>query len=119
MLTKGTRIRGTVITVACSFLMLGSFTTNVGQVSVAGETMGIGSMTGENRQEDVLSGSERPFTGMSEGNPGEKTHKRSKRLVPVLAGLVLTGVTLWSAGCETEKRYRDGSSEKTFRGVRS
>ncbi|WP_149453442.1 hypothetical protein [Pasteuria penetrans] len=112
MFSKGTRIRKTIITFACFSVMMGSFTANVGQVSAAGETMDIGSMTRENHLEDVLSGSERPFTGMSEENPGEKTHKRSKRLVPLL--LVGAAVTLWVAGCEgeVEKKNPDGSSVK-------
>ncbi|WP_149452847.1 hypothetical protein [Pasteuria penetrans] len=75
MFSKGTCIRKTVITVACFSAMLGSFTTNVGPVSAVEETIGIGSMTGENRQENVLSGSEQPFTGISVENPEEKTHK--------------------------------------------
>lgn len=100
-------------TVACFFIMLGPFTTNIEQVFATKETMSTGYTERESHQENVLSGSERTFMGMTVGNPEEKTHKRSKRLVPVVAVLGIA-ILFLVHGCEGEIEHKssDGSSTR-------
>ncbi|WP_149453428.1 hypothetical protein [Pasteuria penetrans] len=106
-------MRRAVTTVACFFIMLGPFTTNIEQVFATKETMSTGYTERESHQENVLSGSERTFMGMTVGNPEEKTHKRSKRLVPVVAVLGIA-ILFLVHGCEGEIEHKssDGSSTR-------
>ncbi|WP_149453348.1 hypothetical protein [Pasteuria penetrans] len=106
MFIKDTRIRKTVIAVAvCSFSILGSFT-NVGQVFAAEKNVDSMEYAAvENHQENVLLGDEQPLTNTFAKNLGEKTHNRSKRFVPVIAGAIGIGLMLTSVGCNNNNDY--------------
>ncbi|WP_149453351.1 hypothetical protein [Pasteuria penetrans] len=106
MFIKDTRIRKTVIAVAvCSFSILGSFT-NVGQVFAAEKTVDSMEYAAvENHQENVLLGDEQPNTDTSAEDLGGKTHNRSKRFVPIVAGAIGIGLILTSVGCNNGNRY--------------